>query len=395
MITIAGGVYAERCIEPHWDDVYGSAGRAAAAMSGVLSDVKLVTFRAEDLRDGIDNLEAAYGITITGPEVPRGIAFSYTHSLSTPVIEPRPDNIEQRGSLDATDEVVLRFGMMEGSARVTASIAVYDPQSAFDPRPFGENGSRAGRLAIVLNRDEGRRLTGSDVPGEIASMLLREGTDVVALKMGSQGVLVATPDGTSAIPAYKSDQIWKIGSGDVYSAAFALNWAIEGRSPADAADLASRATSAYCANRALPIGSASTLAGLPLVPVRPGTGRIYLAAPFFNLAERWLVEEIRNQLLQIGVGVFSPLHDVGPGPGAVVAPLDLAGIDACHAVLAVLNGNDAGTNFEVGYAIARGMPVVALAQNVRPEDVKMSAGSGCKMVGDLASAVYHAAWALP
>lgn len=102
----------------------------------------------------------------------------------------------------------------------------------------------------------------------------------------------------------------------------------------------------------------------------------------------------RTQLLSMGVPVFSPLHDVGEGPGEIVAPLDLKGLDDCQAVLAVLNGSDAGTIFEIGYAVARGIPVVALAQNMRPEDVKMPAGSGCRIVGDVVSAIYHSVWAL-
>jgi nucleoside 2-deoxyribosyltransferase len=75
--------------------------------------------------------------------------------------------------------------------------------------------------------------------------------------------------------------------------------------------------------------------------------------------------------------------------------LDLEGLDECQAVLAILNGSDAGTVFEVGYAIARGIPVVALAQNMRPEDLKMPTGSGCRVVDDIVSAIYHAIWALP
>jgi nucleoside 2-deoxyribosyltransferase len=94
------------------------------------------------------------------------------------------------------------------------------------------------------------------------------------------------------------------------------------------------------------------------------------------------------------VPVFSPLHEIGEGPGEVVAPQDLAGLDECQVVLAILNGSDAGTLFEVGYAVAKGIPVVALAQNMRPEDIKMPQGTGCTIVGDLATAIYQAIWAL-
>ena len=396
MITVTGGLYAERCVEPRWDDVYGSGGRAAAALSAANPGVRLITYRSSGLADAEDSLKAAYGIQIDGPTHEQEIAFDYFHSLATPIITPRPDAITRYDPLNVEDEIVLRFGMLEGTAQVSARIAVYDPQSAFDPRPFGENGSKADRLALILNRLEARRFSGEDDPGKALDALLgRKDAEVVVLKMGGHGAMVATDKERFAVPAYQSETVFKIGSGDVFSAAFTQFWAVDGRPPAQAADLASRATSRYVGTRSLPIDSAADLEATELTPVQPGTGRIYIAAPFFNLAERWIVEEIRRQFLTMGVPVFSPLHDVGEGPGELVAPLDLEGLDQCQAVLAILNGSDAGTVFEVGYAIARGMPVVALAQNMRPEDLKMPMGSGCRVVDDVVSAVYQAIWALP
>ncbi|MEO1089338.1 MAG: PfkB family carbohydrate kinase [Pseudomonadota bacterium] len=395
MTTVVGGVYAERCIEPFWDDVYGSGGRAAAAICGELPDVKLVTYRARALGDGIENLKAAYGLAISGPEADADISFEYVHSLADPRITPRPDAIPRLPELEVDDDTVLRFGMMEGGARVRARRAVYDPQSAFDPRPFAENGSSVEELALILNRLEARRLTGADEPAVMLDRLLGERVaDVVVLKMGAKGLLVGDREERGTASAYKSDIVWKIGSGDVFSAAFTLFWAIEGRPPSEAADLSSRATSFYCGTRSLPFPAAHDLRREIAEPVAAGEGRIYLAAPFFNLAERWLVDEIRAQLLLMGVEVFSPLHDVGPGPADFVAPRDLEGLDRCQSVLAVLNGGDAGTIFEVGYAVARGIPVVVLAQNVRSEDLKMPVGSGCRIVEDMVSAIYHAVWSL-
>ena len=395
MTTVVGGVYVERCVEPHWDDVYGSAGRAAAAISAAVADVRLVTYRAEPLAEAFDSLVNAYGLVIQGPSVRFEVAFDYFHPLATPRITPRPDAIPWNEPIRIEDEVVLRFGMLEGEAIVSATTAVYDPQSAFDPRPFGENGSTAGRLAMILNQLEARRFADEPDARKAAEAILAKGdAAVVVLKMGSQGALVLTSEGVDHVPAYRSGNVFKIGSGDVFSAAFTQFWAVEGRSPREAADLASRAVSRYVDTRSLPIPSADDLMAADLVPLKAGTGRVYLAAPFFNLAERWVVEEVRNQLVDMGVPVFSPLHEIGEGPGEIVAPQDLAGLDECQVVLAILNGSDAGTVFEVGYAVAKGIPVVALAQNMRPEDLKMPQGTGCTIVSDLATAIYQAIWAL-
>ncbi|MCW3847386.1 PfkB family carbohydrate kinase [Sphingomonas sp. LB-2] len=396
MTTVVGGVYVERCVEPHWDDVYGSAGRAAAAISAATPDVRLLTYRAKPLASAFASLENAYGLAIDGPEVAEQIAFDYFHPLAVPRITPRPDAVKRQSSIKVEDDIVLRFGMLEGDAVVSAGTVVYDPQSAFDPRPYDENGSTAGRLALILNQHEARRFTGDPDARKAAEALLARGdTEVVVLKMGSRGALVLTATSSHQVPAYRSENVFKIGSGDVFSAAFTQFWAIDGRSPDEAADLASRAVSRYVDTKSLPIPTAHDLTAADLVPITSGDGRIYIAAPFFNLAERWIVEEVRAQLIDMGIPVFSPLHEVGEGPGEIVAPQDLAGLDDCQVVLAILNGSDTGTVFEVGYAVARGIPVVALAQNMRAEDLKMVAGSGCTIVGDLASAIYQAVWALP
>jgi nucleoside 2-deoxyribosyltransferase len=83
---------------------------------------------------------------------------------------------------------------------------------------------------------------------------------------------------------------------------------------------------------------------------------------------------------------------VGAGPASQVAPADLAALEACDAVFAILDGTDSGTLFEVGYARARNKPVYALAQTVSEEDLKMVRGSGCHVFDDFVTALHHTAW---
>jgi nucleoside 2-deoxyribosyltransferase len=123
-------------------------------------------------------------------------------------------------------------------------------------------------------------------------------------------------------------------------------------------------------------------------------GQVYLASPFFTLGERWVVEEALRGLQELGLKVFSPFHEIGPGIANVVAPADIAGIDASDRVFAVLDGTDSGTLFEVGYAVAKGIPVYAVAQNVSDEDLKMVQGSGCRVYSDFVTALHHTAWKL-
>lgn len=53
-LTIVGGVYGERCIQPAWDAVFGSAGRAAQAVEGLVDEpVELVTYVAADATSSV------------------------------------------------------------------------------------------------------------------------------------------------------------------------------------------------------------------------------------------------------------------------------------------------------------------------------------------------------
>lgn len=396
-LSVVGGIYRERCLQPTWDAVLGSAGRAAQALCTVKASRKrLHAYMGDRARSEVELLAELTDFELVPTDLPFLVLFDYAHTLGDPVISPPIGLMGQRPPLAVKDDVVLRYGMLEGDAVVAANIAVYDPQSAFGAAAFTANGSSAKRLAVVLNRLEMRSITGEEDPRAGADWLFRnDGAEVVVLKMGALGARVITPDGAWEIPLYRSERVWKLGSGDVFSATFAAMWALEDMAPDDAADIASRATAWYCGHRALPTPDSATLATMPFEQVRPGTGRIYLAAPFFDLGQRWLVEESRRALLQAGAQVFSPIHEVGPGAAEVVAPADLAGIEDCDVLLAIVNGMDPGTVFEAGYAIRKGIPVVALAENSREEDLKMFVGSGATVTNDFATAIYQAVWRLP
>ena len=118
---------------------------------------------------------------------------------------------------------------------------------------------------------------------------------------------------------------------------------------------------------------------------------MYLAGPFFSLSQLWLIEEARGQLLEMGLNVFSPVHDVGHGSAEDVAQ-DLDAIHECDLMLAIGDGLDAGTIYEIGYARALKKPVIMYVENESEEDQKMMVGSGCIITDDFVTAIYQAAW---
>lgn len=398
-LTIAGGTYHELCLEGDWQQMFGSGLRAAAALARRGQPI-LYTFVAEMELSLVQTIAHTFGVRLSHTSSSQSVTFRYSHGLSTPSISPPLNMLAPSSSIRVAGEHVLRFGMLEGEAIVDAEMAVYDPQSAYSPSLFSSNGSRAGRLAIVCNRLEARLLTGKTAADTAAQELRRvENAELVVVKCGSQGALLCTSRGVQHIPAYRTTQVWPIGSGDVFAAAFFYHWT-KGDSAEVATDSASRAAAYYCGSKSLPLPESSEEFAdyLPL-PVRDTSGEpirpaVYLAGPFFNMAERWLVNEARNALLDQGMKVFSPLHDVGIGSASEVVPADIKALTECDVVFALLDHLDSGTVFEVGYARSIGKPVVGFCQNATEDSLKMLRGTDVVIVNDFVSAIYQTAWAV-
>ncbi len=409
LLTIVGGTYREYCDEPHWAELYGSGLRAAVAVSARIAVPHLVTYCDADTLPDLQLYAGSAGIGLTTVNIARTLRFTYDHPLARPEIQPALLLVQPAAPLRVQARALLRFGMLDGDAVVDGERVVYDPQSAYRPAPFAENGSRAAMLAIVANVRETLALAGEpptehgrrseDTIRGAARRLLADGASVVVVKRGARGASVfepATPDGV-VVPAFYARTVWPIGSGDVFAAVFAEQWAVRGHAAPLAAHEASAATARYCASQVLPIApdlSTGTEAALQALSAddESRTPRVYLAGPFFSMAQRWLVRETRNALQDHGLSVFSPFHDVGIGPAEVVVHQDVAELEICDILLALVDGADPGTLFEIGYARKRGIPVVAFAQHETPEALKMLVGTGCEIRSDFTSAIYHVAW---
>lgn len=396
MFAIVGGIYREECLRPQWDEVYGSAGRAASAITRLGGQAELHGYLDAELQPVVEARAKAEGFGLSTTPLPRSSAFCYTHGLSVPWIQrsdPQPP-------LHVKADKVLRFGMMESTAVVDAEYAVFDPQNVKDTEAFGANGSKATHLAMVLNLYEARELLDHAklTPEEMADRLAAEhGAEVVVLKMGPKGALVYHGGTTYPVPAYATTRVWKIGSGDQFAANFAYAWMEEGRPPVEAAERASRATAYYAQHRNFPTkGELDAFMPIPLqVSQSYLEGRVptvYLAGPFFTLGQLWVVEQARSCLLDMGMNVFSPYHDVGPGPAEMVVDRDIDGIDQSDVMLAIADGLDSGTIFEIGYARARSVPVVVYAENESAENLKMMEGTDCFVRDDFVSAIYQTVW---
>lgn len=93
--------------------------------------------------------------------------------------------------------------------------------------------------------DDAVTLTGLAAPDAIADFYLRLGPRIVALKLGADGVLLATPDGRWRIPAFPCRAKDATGAGDTFAGSF-LARLILGDEPGAAARYAAAAAALKC-----------------------------------------------------------------------------------------------------------------------------------------------------
>lgn len=404
-MAIVGGSYGEECAYPRQQLYRGSGGRAAAVLASLNVKVTLHTITGPQLTSVFESIALKLGYTLIAHPGSEDIWFRYRHPLGKPTIHHSID-IEKQSIPTISADLALVYGMIEGRPPIHAKRVVYDPQDGIKSKPFEVNGSTTDELALVVSYSEGKALTGETDCTKIAEILLEQPkVTVVIVKCGPQGALIRTSTIHEWVRPFPTSRVYKIGSGDVFSAAFAFAWLIEGQNPLSSAWFASRITAAYVElaqdsinsdllqkYREDAVAAETKFSGHGHKNI-PDT-QIYLAAPFFNTAEQWRVDEVRDALKDMGFKVFSPIHDVGVGPPHEVTPADLFGLEQSGVVIALLDGLDPGTLFEVGYARGKGIPVVAVAESVDPDLLTMVIGSGCEFTNDLSTGIYAVCWHL-
>jgi nucleoside 2-deoxyribosyltransferase len=388
MTTVVGGTYWEECADPSVRWVYGSGARGASILRGVAD--RFVT--VADPRSAETVSAVLSGIEIDVIERSMSLGFSYDTPLSPPRLY-RPDDLDRVNLAVADDDVVV-YGMVDALASVDCRRAVVDPQHSLSLGSIPEL-VRCEELYVVANAREIRRLAGCDDLGEAAeSVRASLGAAAVVVKGGAAGAVVVSEAGEAGVPALCTPSVFPIGSGDVFTAAFASG-VFGGQTPADAAAAASKRTAGYCATRqlgevrltadqVLPTPSLASLGDRPSV---------YIAASFATPAQRWVGRTFAGGLDDVGGRSVYPLRDVGlVADQQVTAAADLAALAGCEAVLIVADEARAGPHFEGGWAVHAGKPIVVFSSDTDPSRFTMLRGSGAVVVDDMATAVYRVIW---
>lgn len=382
-MIVVGGSYVETVLYPSHSSVFMGSGLRAASVLGEDVDL-LVTIASYEDRPAIEQQVSSLKIVSR----PTTVEYRYLDPAVRPQVRGLPTATPDALTISYPRQDVLAFGLAEypQGYPVVARRVVFDPQSpqGLDPRTLA--GIQSERIAVCANRAEARRLTGFGSPTDAAEALLKlPGVEVVVVKCGALGYVVAEHAQTMWRHATPTLLVHSLGSGDIFSSVFAREW-FGGKPAVEAAEAASLAVADSVA------GHQTSQPHAPL-PHRPGYApRVYLAGPFFTLGERWMVERVRANLDALGARVFSPIHDVGPG-NIEVAQKDLDGLDSCDVVLALLDGFDPGTVYEAGWAARENIPIVGFSSETHAKESKMLVGMGAEVHTDLSTAMYRAIWA--
>jgi 2-dehydro-3-deoxygluconokinase len=131
--------------------------------------------------------------------------------------------ISQAISPSACDTVFAAMAIAKAAGRLVS----YDPN--FRPKLWPLDRARAiihqtcrQSDLIFPSLDDARQLTGLDAPEKIAGFYLGLGPQVVVIKLGADGALLATAEGLRTFPPYRVDSVDMSGAGDTFDGAFVV-----------------------------------------------------------------------------------------------------------------------------------------------------------------------------
>lgn len=330
-MIIVGGTYVERCEFPYWNQIYGSGLRAAVALSALSSNCALHTYVNELWLEDVEATLEAFGIKSNLLRTNERIVFDYLYGFDR-LTRVDPETVEQSDAIKIEGDAVLRFGMLEGNACVKGRRVVFDPQYA-NAASFWDNGSEADSLALILNPEEliksglvnwpddrDPRIATDEERNKAAQNIFdaaRSRRVVLVVKHGVGGADIYTHDESpTRIPAYAADAFFKIGSGDVFAAAFAYAWAARQMHAVDAARYALLCSANYVECRQLPLSSPESMVARPEIGVR-AISRIALSGSASE-ANAELLRHAAHAIGSLGgsadlqpIGLQDGLFDVG------------------------------------------------------------------------------------
>ena len=401
MITIVGGTYREVCLEPNFNEIFGSGLRAVRLLlENTTDDVKFYTSGNGVVDSVLTEYKAVFpNLTYYKNHGASIVTFKYNFFLDEPKIYDKPNQYEL-DKINVVEENVICFGMLDATIHIKANKVVYDPQTSDSPVQF-DLSSKAQQLIYIVNYNEAKSVSRSNRIEDILNFFFDElRVFALVIKDGPKGAyLYQGKKLVSTVPVYRTNNIFKIGSGDIFTTTFGYYWFNDSEQNLEKClERATLITASYCESCSyLSLFKSiekNSFQPLKIDSISLVKKTVYLAGPIFTLSNLILIDKIRDCFLGLGVGVFSPYHDIGLGNDEKIAQLDLKAIENCDAIFAVVDGLDSGTLIELGYAMAIKKKIIGYNKLEDESSLLMLKAADSIFFRDLTTSIYHTIWSL-
>ncbi len=394
MIDLIGGTYREINYDDITMEIFGSGFRSAKFLLENNCFVNFTTSGNNETNCFLKETQKVYrNLNFECKKHKELITFQYDFALDEPTIYPNPLKISTNEEWSVIGNNVIAFGMLESSYKVKAKKVIYDPQTSINPKKFSDIGT-ADELVYIINKNEVYSISSSDCLNEIKEYFFnKEKAKAFIVKNGPYGATLYTKKSEYSIPCYITNNVNKIGSGDIFTSSFGYYWMVKELSLEESALLASRSTALYCEKKAYVDCSNDIEFEYQEFKNNDLKGKqVYLASPFFSLSELILVDKIRNSLLSFGVKVFSPFHDIGIGNEMIIAKKDIEGINNSDIVFVVLDNLDSGTLIESGFSMANNKRIIGYHRSCEENKLLMLKPGNVDIYKNLTTALYQTIW---
>jgi hypothetical protein len=393
MISVIGGTYREIDFDDISMDIFGSGFRCCKFLLENKCAVKYFTSGNNEVVNYLKENEKVYSnFKFECIESDDLITFKYSFALDNPNIFPNILNLKKTERIKVDDENIICYGILESEFSANGKKVVYDPQTSIKPKKFSEIGI-AEQLIYIVNWNEARSISSHNDIEEIKNYFFNnEKAMAVIIKNGPFGAKLYYNNTEYHIPSFVTENVNKIGSGDIFTSSFGYYWMTKNLPLEECALLASKATSLYCDKKVYIDVQEFEHVFVEFKSENLKDKQIYIAAPFFSIAELILIDKIRDSFIEFGVKVFSPFHDIGLGDDETIAAKDLEGIKNSDIIFCVFDNLDSGTLIESGFSLAMSKKIVGYHRTCEDSELLMLKPGKIKVFKNLTTAMYHTIW---
>lgn len=396
MIHVIGGTYQEIDYDGISTEIFGSGFRATKFLLENKCPTKFTTVGNKETVSFLhENKKVYHDLELSIIPYDELITFKYSFALENPAIFPHILNLSKIEKIEVEDENVIAFGMLEANYNVIGEKVVYDPQTSIKPNKFSDFG-KARQLIYIVNSNEAASIAGSENIDEIKNYFFEvEKVEAFIIKNGPYGATLYFPNKEVGISSYITDNVFKIGSGDIFTSSFGYYWMYKNYSIEEAVVMASKTTAIFCDRRAyVDMGNFEGFDFKEFDNKKISDKQVYLAAPIFALSELILIDKIRSAFLSFGIKVFSPYHDVGIGASKEIAEKDIEGINSSDIIFCTFDNLDSGTLIESGYALSKSKKIIGYHRTCDEDKFLMLKVANIEHYKHLTTAIYKTIWNL-